>query len=345
MEHFQKNSKTTYISQKNLVQNLNPKKLLTKIPFLLAPMDEVTDIGFRILCEEEGSAYGTTELTSVDALVRDKVMESRYKKENLKVNSIQLFGHNPQTFVDAAKKIQHEADFIDINFGCPSACVNSNDSGAILLKDPKNVRAIVEKLVKEIDRPITAKIRLGYERTTYLDVAKEVEDAGADMLAVHGRTAKQKYSGKANWDAIQEIYQKTDIFLCGNGDITNPEQIDEYLGTHADALMIGRGAIGNPKIFKDFLEYKNNKNQFLKKRNETNELSREDRDELKKQEQKEYFLRYLNHLKNITLQREVYRIQHQAMYFFKGIGGARELRQKLMQAKTIDEIMNIVEEF
>ncbi|MCH8519456.1 MAG: tRNA-dihydrouridine synthase family protein [Nanoarchaeota archaeon] len=325
--------------------NKIPSKVLKQTPFLLAPMDEVTDIGFRTLCEEEGSAYGTTELTSVDALVRDRVMESRYKKENLKINSIQLFGHNPQTFVDAAKKVKHEADFIDINFGCPSACVNSNDSGAILLKDPKNVRSIVEKLVKEVDRPITAKIRLGYEKTTYLDVAREVEEAGASMLAVHGRTAKQKYSGKANWDAIQEIYDKTDIFLCGNGDITKPEQIDEYMGSHCDALMIGRGAIGNPKIFKDFLEYKNNKNQFLKKQEELKELSREKRDEIKKREQKEYFLRYLHHLKHITLQREVYRIQHQAMYFFKGISGVKELRQQLMQVKTIDEVIKLVEEF
>ena len=322
-----------------------PVSLLQKTPFLLAPMDEVTDIGFRILCEEEGSAYGTTELTSVDALVRDKVMESRYKKEHLKTNSIQLFGSKPQIFVDAARKIQHEADFIDVNFGCPSACVNSNESGAILLKDPKNVGAIIEKLVKEIDRPITAKIRLGYEKTTYLDVAKEIEDAGADMLAVHGRTAKQKYSGQANWDAIQEIYQKTDIFLCGNGDVTNPKQIDEYMGSHADALMIGRGAIGNPRIFKDFLEYKDNKNQYLKKQEQLLEISREEKDEIRKKEQKKYFLQYLHHLKHITLQREVYRIQHQAMYFFKGISGARELRQKLMQVKTIDEIMKIVEEF
>lgn len=322
-----------------------PQKLLKEKPFILAPMDEVTDIGFRTLCEELGSSYTTTELTSVDALVRDKVNPSRYVKENLKINSIQLFGHNPQTFVDAAKHIEHEADFFDINFGCPSACVNANDSGAILLKDPKNVGSIVEKMVKELDKPVTAKIRLGYEKTTYLDVAKEVEDAGAEVLAVHGRTAKQKYSGFANWDAIQEIYEKTDIFLVGNGDVKEVSQIDSYLNSHCDALMIGRGAIGNPKLFQDFNEYLNNKDSYIKEQEKLKELDREERDSLRKQQQKELFLKYLEHLKGITLARETYRLQHQAMYFFKGIKGVKELRMNLMKIKTLDEVMKLVEEF
>ena len=324
---------------------VSPSKLLKKTPFILAPMDEVTDIGFRTLCEEVGSSYTTTELTSVDALVRDCVNPSRYHRENVKVNSIQLFGHSPQTFVDAAHKVLDQADIIDINFGCPSARVTGNESGSMLLKDPKNVRAIVEKLVKEVDRPITAKIRLGYQKTTYLDVAKEVEDCGAEVLAVHGRTAKQKYTGQANWDAIQEIYEKTDVFLVGNGDITSTSHIDSYLGTHADALMIGRGAIGNPGIFKEFNDYLGSKEKYLKKKEEVMELDREERDLIRKKEQKEYFLRYLQHLKGITLSRETYRIQHQAMYFFKGISGVKELRGKLMQAKTIDEIITLVENF
>lgn len=323
----------------------NPQQLLKQNPSILAPMDEVTDIGFRTLCEEEGSAYATTELTSVDALVRDRVFDSRYKREKLQTNSIQLFGHNPQTFVNAAHRIEDEADFFDINFGCPSACVNKNYSGAMLLKDPKNVGEIVSKMVKEVDMPITAKIRLGYEKTTYLDVAREVEDAGAEVLAVHGRTAKQKYTGQANWDAIKEIYDNTNIFLVGNGDVKNPKQIDDYLNSHADALMIGRGAIGNPKLFKDFIQYRDNKQQYLKEQEKLQEMSREERDEIRKKEQKTYFLRYLNHLKNIKLQKEVYRIQHQAMYFFKGISGARDLRQKLQHVKTIDEVMRVVEEF
>ncbi len=322
-----------------------PQKLLKETPFISAPMDEVTDIGFRTLCEELGSAYTTTELTSVDALIRDVVNPSRYRKENLKVNSIQLFGSSPQTFVDAAKTVDNEADFFDINFGCPSARVTGNDSGSMLLKDPKNVGNIVSKMVKELDKPVTAKIRLGYTKTTYLDVAKEVEDAGAEVLAVHGRTAKQKYSGLANWDSIKEIYEKTNIFLIGNGDIKDVSQIDSYLDSHADALMIGRAAIGNPNIFKEFNEYYRNKSEFLKKKELFDNLSREEKDEIKKRTQKRLFLKYLEHLKGITLARETYRLQHQAMYFFKGISGVKELRQKLMQSKTIDEIMKNIEEF
>ena len=323
----------------------SPIDLLKRTPFMVSPMDEVTDIGFRKLCEDLGSAYTVTELTSVESLVRQRVNPSRYKKENLDTNCIQLFGSSPQTFVDAANCVYDEADFFDINFGCPSARVTGNDCGSMLLKDPKNVGAIVSKMVTELDKPITAKIRLGYDKTTYLEVAKEVENSGAQMLAVHGRTGKQKYTGRANWNAIEEIYTKTDIFVCGNGDINNVEDIDSYLHSHCDALMIGRGAIGNPNIFKEFNEYLNDKNKYLKEQEKLEELSKDERDKLRKKEQKKLFLNYLDNLKHITLARETYRIQHQAMYFFKGISGVKELRQKLMSSKTLDEIMKCVEEF
>lgn len=306
------------------------EKLLKKNPFILAPMDDVTDIAFRELCEEQGASYSTTELTSIEALIRDKVPISRYSRGNLKINQVQLFGCNPDTFVEAAKYVGEQADSIDINFGCPSGTVTGNNSGAILLKDPKNVGQIIEKLVKNIDKPISAKIRLGYKKTTYLDVAKEIEDAGAELLAVHGRTAEQKYSGLANWDAIKEIYDNINIPLVGNGDIKTEEDIDKYLGSHCDALMIGRAAIGNPMIFNQFNYYLNKKEKLIFDR---------------KTIQKELFIKYINKLSEHEFRNENIKIQKQAMWFMKGIEGAKELRKELVQLKDKKTIIEKVNEF
>lgn len=313
--------------------NLKPQDLIKKNPFILAPMDDVTDIAFREIAQDQGASYSTTELTSVDALIRDKVSFARYQKGNLKVNSVQLFGSKPEVFVQAAKKVEDEADFIDVNFGCPSACVNANDAGAILLKDPKNVGLIIEKLVKNTNKPVTAKIRLGYKKTTYDQVAKEIEDAGAQVLAVHGRTAEQKYSGTANWDAIKEIYENINIPLIGNGDIREVEDIDKYYKTHCDALMIGRAAIGNPAIFSDF-------NSYLKTKQKPN--LNEDKI---KQRQKELFLQYLEKLNSYEVFNKNRRIQRQAMWFFKGINGVKELRLKISQEKDINKILQAVKDF
>ncbi len=312
-----------------------PSNLIKKNPFVLAPMDDVTDIAFRELTEECGATYTTCELTSVDALVRDKVKHDRYSRGKLNFSSVQLFGSKPEVFVEAANKIIDEADSIDVNFGCPSACVNANDAGAMLLKDPKNVGEIVSKLVKHIERPITAKIRLGYKKTTYLEVAKEVEDAGADVLAVHGRTAEQKYSGIANWDAIREIYENTQITLLGNGDIKNPkEDIDKYLGKYADGLMIGRSAIGNPFIFQEFKDYF----KFKKKYDLTSDE--------KKERQKELFLRYLDKFSKYDVAKSNQRVWRQAMWFFKGIDGAKNLRKEIVDNKDdLNKVIEIVKNF
>lgn len=309
----------------------SPSKLIKKNPFLIAPMDDVTDISFRELCEKLGSSYSTTELTSVEALIRNKVHKSRYEKGNLKINSVQLFGNKPQSFVEAAKIVDNETDFIDVNFGCPSATVTGNDSGAMLLKDPKNVGEIINKLVKNIEKPITAKIRLGYEKTTYLEVAKQIEESGADLIAVHGRTAKQKYTGFANWDAIKEIYDKSNIPIIGNGDISKEKDIDKYLNSHSDALMIGRSAIGNPLIFEKFnYYYKNNKKLEFKN---------------SKQKQKELFLQYLKQLEKHDQYRVERRIQRQAMWFMKGLEGVKELRKELQTTKDVEKIKEIIKKF
>ena len=313
---------------------INPKNLIKKNPFILAPMDDVTDIAFRKLCEKHKASYSTTELTSVDALIHNKVYKSRYERSNLKINSIQLFGKDPLKFVEAAKNIETEADMIDVNLGCPSPTVTKNDAGSMLLKDPKNVSQIIEKLVKNINLPITAKIRLGYEKTNHIQIAKEIEDSGASLITVHGRTAKQKYSGKANFNAIQEIYETLKIPVIGNGDIKEEEQIDIYLSSqnpHCDALMIGRAAIGNPFIFERFNHYY--------KTGEKLEISDI------KNKQKELFLEYLKLLENHKFHNKALKIQRQAMWFMKGLENVSKLRYNISQTKEIDKIIEIVKKF
>lgn len=315
------------------MKKINFEKQLKKNPFVLAPMDDVTDIAFRELCEERGASYSTTELTSIDALVRDKVYKSRYERGNLKINSVQLFGSKPDVFVEAAKIVLDEADIIDVNFGCPSPAVTRNDGGSALLKDPKNVSEIISKLVKHIDKPITAKIRLGYTKMDHLSIAKEIEDAGASLIAVHGRTAKQKYTGAANWDAIKEVYNTLEIPVVGNGDVKSEEDIEKYLNTYSGGLMIGRAAIGNPYLFERFQYYyeKGKKLEF-------------DKEEYK-EKQKEMFKLYLNKLDGKEFYALNIKIQRQAMWFMKGIDGVREMRTKMAQEKDIEKVLRAVDEF
>lgn len=312
---------------------MKPSKLIKNNPFILAPMDEVTDIAYRELCEKKGSSYTITELTSVEALSRGHTYKDRYSRGNLSHNCVQLFGKNPESFTKAAEIIQDEAESIDINFGCPSPSVTNNqESGASLLKDPKNVEKIVEKLVKHTDKPITAKIRLGYKKTTYKEVATKIENAGADLLAIHGRTAEQKYSGTANWDAIEDVYNSLErIKVVGNGDIKETKDIDDKLNIKCSALMIGRAAIGNPDIFKQFNQHYKNKNI-----DNTKDI---------KSKQKELFKEYINLLENYDIHKKNTRISRQAMWFFKGISGVKELRKNIMEAKSVEEVLNIVEEF
>lgn len=307
------------------------KSLLKENPFILAPMDDVTDICFRELCESHHCSYSVSELTSVDALIRDKTFKSRYSRGNLKINCIQLFGKDVKSFVAAAKKVENECDIIDINFGCPSPNVTRQESGSFLLNDPEKVSEIVRSVVNAVNIPVTCKIRLGYNNYSHLEIAKEIELAGASMIAVHGRTAKQKYGGVADWEAIKEVHDTLNIPVIGNGDVKCEEDIDKYLGKYCSGLMIGRAAIGNPLIFERFYYYfKTGKKLVI---------------ENLKEKQKELFLQYLKLIENYEFYNLDLKVQRQAMWFFKGISGVKEFRTELSGSKSYDEVLKIVDKF
>ncbi len=230
-------------------------------PYVLAPMAGVTDLPFRLLCREQGAGLLCMEMVSAKAI--------QYNNKNTKALleihpeerpvSLQLFGSDPDVISEIAKQIE-ELPFaiLDINMGCPVPKIVRNGEGSALMKNPKLVHEIVSKTAKAIKKPVTVKIRKGFDDTCInaVEIAKIIEDAGAAAVAVHGRTREQYYSGKADWDIIRQVKEAVSIPVIGNGDVTSGESALAMMReTGCDGVMIGRGSQGNPWIFSELLEY------------------------------------------------------------------------------------------
>jgi nifR3 family TIM-barrel protein len=222
---------------------------------MLAPMDGFTDHTFRLLCRQWGSACTYSEfINAMDMEAHHPHLSERlYFVDAERPFGFQILDNDPDRILRTAHALRKlNPDFIDVNFGCSNRSVCSRGAGASLLLEPSKITHIIEMLVQNIDLPITAKIRLGWddEKRNYLDISKRIEDAGASVLAVHGRTRVQAYKGEADWDAIALVKQNIHIPLIGNGDIRTPEDIKRFLlFTGCDALMIGRASTGNPWLF------------------------------------------------------------------------------------------------
>jgi nifR3 family TIM-barrel protein len=236
---------------------------MTRRPLYLAPMEDVTDPAFRLLCKRFGADRVYTEFVNADALVRDvpsTMRKLRIHDEERPV-AIQIYGKNPESMADAARIVETAGpDFIDLNFGCPVKKVAGKGAGAGLLRDVPLMLAITRAVVDAVHLPVTAKTRLGWnnDEKIIVDLAEQLQDCGIRELAIHGRTRAQMYSGEADWSLIGAVKNnpRMHIPIIGNGDVTTPERAAECFERYGvDAVMIGRGTFGCPWIFEDIGHY------------------------------------------------------------------------------------------
>lgn len=298
----------------------------------LAPMAGITDLPFRLLCVEQGAALVYSELISAKGLYYNSKNTFDLLKTSPKERpvAIQLFGSDPKLMGEMAKKIEHlDFDILDINMGCPAPKVVKNGEGSALMKDPKLIGEIIKAVSSSISKPVTAKIRKGFDTPNAVEVSKIIEDNGAKMIAVHGRTRAEYYSGVADWDIIRQVKNNVDIPVIANGDINSPQKAKEALDyTGADGIMIGRGSNGNPFIFREI-------NHFLK----TNELMNTPTKEEKIQTAIRHGKMLIEYKGEYIGVREM---RKHVGWYTKGMYGSTDIRVLVNKATSLIEIENLL---
>ena len=245
----------------DLYRDLKIGNVTLKGNIILAPMAGVTDLPFRLLCAEYGSSLQCMEMVSAKAIYyNNKNTEALMEIHPDEVPvSLQLFGSEPDLMADMARKIKDKPfAILDINMGCPVPKVVNNGEGSALMKDPVKAGKIIEAISKAIDKPVTVKIRKGFddEHVNAVELAHVAEESGAAVITVHGRTREQYYSGSADWDIIAAVKDAVNIPVIGNGDVTDGESAAELIRkTGCDGVAIGRATRGNPFIFREIREY------------------------------------------------------------------------------------------
>ena len=302
--------------------------------YILGPMAGVTDLPFRLLCREQGAGLLCMEMVSAKAIMYN----NRNTEQLLTIHpderpvSLQLFGSDPKIMSEMAKRIEERPfAILDINMGCPVPKVVKNGEGSALMKDPKLVYEIVSSMVKAIEKPVTVKIRKGFDddHVNAVEIARIIEEAGAAAVAVHGRTREQYYSGKADWDIIRQVKEAVSIPVIGNGDVTSPERAEELVRrTGCDGVMIARGAQGNPWIFSEMITYE-----------ETGVVPpRPGKEELK-----EIMLRHARlQLEYKGEYSGIREMRKHVAWYTKGIPGAARLREKINAVESLGELENLL---
>lgn len=331
------------------IRNIN----LGEKPVLLAPMEDVTDQAFRLLCKEFGASMVYSEFVSADALIRNvnRSLEKIRVDDRERPVAIQIYGRDVPSMVEAAKIVESEAhpDILDINFGCPVKKVAGKGAGAGMLRNVPLMLDITREVVKAVSIPVTVKTRLGWDHQNKIivELAEQLQDCGIEALTIHGRTRSQMYQGEADWTLIGEVKRnpRMHIPIIGNGDICTAEQAaDAFSRYGVDAVMIGRATFGQPWLFKDVRTYLD-----TGLHDETMTLDWK-MDVLKRQVKKsvEYSLREDNALKE-RKRTELGGIMHVRRHLansplFKGIPDFRQTRVKILRAETQEELFALLDE-
>ena len=310
-------------------------------PVFLAPMEDVTDIGFRKLCKRFGAAMVYTEFVAADAIVRSikSTLSKMVIDDDERPVGIQIYGKDPETMAEAAKIVEQvHPDVIDLNFGCPVKKVAGKGAGAGLLRDIPRLLEIARQVVKAVSVPVTAKTRLGWDSNNLIigQLAEQLQDCGIQALTIHGRTRTQMYTGEADWTLIGQVKANPNIHIpiIGNGDITSPQDAKEMFDRYGvDAVMVGRATFGHPWIFREMRDYLDGMGE-----NSTH-FSLDDKIDI------------LEEMLDINVKRiDEYRgILHTRRHLaaspiFKGIPDFRQTRIRMLRAETKDELVDILEE-
>lgn len=303
--------------------------------YILAPMAGVSDLPFRLLCKEQGAGLVCMEMVSAKAIYynnknTDMLMEIHPDEGPV---SLQLFGSDPRIMGEMAKRIEERPfSILDVNMGCPVPKVVNNHEGSALMKNPKLVEEIVTSLVKAIDKPVTVKIRKGFDENNVnaVEIAKIAEACGAAAVAVHGRTREQYYSGKADWEIIARVKDAVKIPVIGNGDVTDIESAQQLVEqTGCDGIMIGRAVRGNPFLFRELVHYEQTGEYCAK---------------ATAQEVREAIIKHaalqIAYKGEYTAVREM---RKHISWYSAGYPGSTKLRAKINEMENMDDILAIVE--
>ncbi len=300
---------------------------------ILAPLAGYTNQVYRHICHDLGAALTYTEMVSDKGLLyeNDKTWDLCYIDEKERPVSLQLFGGNIEELVKAAKLIDERSncDIVDINMGCPVKKVLKSGSGSYLLQDVEYLEKMVKAVVNNVSKPVTVKIRIGWDHNSinHVNIAKAIERAGASAICVHGRTKSDFYGGKVNLEAIKEVKENVNIPVIGNGDVKTISDLKNMLDTGVDFVMIGRASLGNPWIFEEFNAYLSNQEYVYK----TDE------------EKIRFMLKHLEKL--IELKGEkiaILEMRSLAAWYVKGMKFNKEFKLKLVNITTQEEFKKIV---